>query len=123
MRPGDGFLKSLEAEAWNPQGSGGTDWTSFGSDADNWVATDRAVGTSQNRMTDAYFGGCHKVWYPNLEHDGYMKVGAYGPLRHRARPVRGVYVGWKCGAPLEQRRVELLSPVAQIAAALDSSDS
>jgi Putative serine esterase (DUF676) len=123
MRPGDGFLKSLEAEAWNPQGTGGTDWTSFGSDNDQWVAADRAVGTSENRKTDAFFGGCHKVWYPNLRHDDYMKVGAYGPVRNG----NGLFVvftsGDKCGAPLEQRRVELLSPVAQIAAALESSAS
>lgn len=123
MRPGDGFLTSLEAEAWNPQGNGGTDWTAMGSNNDNWVAADRAVGSSRNRKSNAYFGACHKVWFPNLEHEEFMTAGADGPLEREDGGLFVVYSsGDSCGAPLEQVKVHLLSPVGQIAAALASSD-
>jgi hypothetical protein len=115
MAPGDGFLTSLEREAWNPQGEGGTDWTAMGSDADNAVPADRAIGTSRDRTRDLYFGGCHKVWYSNLEHGDYFRVGA----RSSASNFRTYSSGSHCGAPLGALNGQD-SPVAQIALALDS---
>jgi len=75
MRAGSDFLVWLQNNAWEPDGTGGTDWTAMGSDDDNWVAADRAVGTSRDRQMDLYFGACHKVWYrssANIEHSDYM---------------------------------------------------
>ena len=74
MNPGDPFLVWLENNAWEPDGTnyGGTDWSSFGSDDDNWVAADRATGTTQQPGETRYFGSCHKIWYTtqaNVEHD------------------------------------------------------
>jgi pimeloyl-ACP methyl ester carboxylesterase len=50
MTPGSSFLRSLSA---NPQGTGGTDWTLLGSDADAVVSTSSATSMSAN----------HKVRY------------------------------------------------------------
>ncbi len=77
MRPGSSFLKTMEKGAFNPQGAGGTDWTTVGSDDDDAVAADRAVGTDRDRNPrNKYFGSRHKVWYTtanNLEHSDYYK--------------------------------------------------
>ncbi len=75
MRMGSSFLVGMESTAWEPDASGGTDWTSFGSDSDEAVAADRAVGTNGSRTAFDYFGSCHKVWYTavnNIKHSGYM---------------------------------------------------
>lgn len=75
MHAGNEFLLWLENNAWEPDGEGGTDWSSFGSDDDNYVAADRAVGTSGSRSQVLYFGSCHKVWYRDsteLEHSDFL---------------------------------------------------
>lgn len=72
MHPGSNILVWMQDYAWNP---GGVDWTTMGSDDDNYVAADRAVGTNTSRTANQYFGNCHKVWYQtsaNLEHSDYM---------------------------------------------------
>jgi pimeloyl-ACP methyl ester carboxylesterase len=64
MAPGSDFLVWLEQNAWDPNGSGGTDWSTFGSDDDGWVAADRAAATSDDRdPVSDYMGSCHKVWW------------------------------------------------------------
>jgi len=64
MRAGSGFLVWLEDNAWEPDGRGGTDWSTFGSDDDFAVAADRAAATGHERDPHhAYMGSCHKVWY------------------------------------------------------------
>jgi pimeloyl-ACP methyl ester carboxylesterase len=61
MDPGSSFIKSLVKYGFNPQGRGGTDWTTAGSDDDTAVAADRAVGTDRDREPrDKYFGSQHK---------------------------------------------------------------
>ena len=76
MRAGSGFLVWLEQNAWNPQGAGGTDWSTFGSDDDNAVAADRAAATARDRdPVSDYMGSCHKVWYresTNIEHSEFL---------------------------------------------------
>lgn len=75
MRAGSSFLVGLESSAWEPDGEGGTDWSSMGSDSDNYVAADRAVGTARDRSRMLYFGSCHKVWYRDsaaLEHSDFL---------------------------------------------------
>lgn len=75
MRMGSSFLVGMESTAWEPDGAGGTDWTSFGSDSDEAVAADRAVGTNRERTAYDYFGSCHKVWYTDanaIKHSDYM---------------------------------------------------
>jgi hypothetical protein len=67
MHAGSAFLEWLEEHAWEPDGVGGTDWSTFGSDDDNYVAADRAV----------FMGACHKTWYlssSNIEHDDFLHV-------------------------------------------------
>jgi hypothetical protein len=75
MRAGSSFLVDMESTAWEPDVSGGTDWSSMGSDDDNYVAADRATGTASDRSRMLYFGSCHKVWYRDsteLEHSDFM---------------------------------------------------
>jgi triacylglycerol esterase/lipase EstA (alpha/beta hydrolase family) len=75
MRAGSAFLKWLEENAWAPQGIGGTDWTTMGSDDDNTVAADRAAATDRDRdPVDKYMHSSHKVWYTkadNIEHNDF----------------------------------------------------
>jgi hypothetical protein len=72
MRAGSDFLVWLERRGLEPDGRGGTDWSTFGSDDDNLVAADRAAGTARDRHpAHEYIGSCHKVWYresANIEH-------------------------------------------------------
>lgn len=53
MTPNSTFLNDLNANGQNPQGSGGTDWSIMGSDADGVVADDSATFMTAN----------HKVRY------------------------------------------------------------
>lgn len=53
MRPGSSFIKWLRSYAWNPQGSGGTDWTVQGSYDDEIVSESSGVD----------MGAAHKVQY------------------------------------------------------------
>ena len=116
MKAGSDFLTTLEKNGWNPQGTDGTDWTAIGSDDDSWVAADRAVGSSQNRQKDLYFGACHKLWYPavrtegsgrdrvkvkqGFEHGSYMHDGSIdGGMA--ATNLAAYSSGGHCGAPLE----------------------
>jgi hypothetical protein len=76
MSPGSDFLVWLENNAWEPDGLGGTQWSTQGSDDDNLVAADRAVGTDQDRdPVNKYFGSCHKTWYTtvnDIEHTDFL---------------------------------------------------
>lgn len=125
MKPGDGFLTSLEREAWNPQAQGGTDWTAIGSTHDNAVFPDRAVGSSSNRKDERYFGSCHKVWYlnvtgaPRIEHGDYMRSGTEAGSEANYT----IYdEGDDCYAPLSNMKTNQPSPVAMIALAIGSGD-
>ncbi len=72
MKMGSDFLNWLEDNAWEPDGYGGTDWSTMGSDDDNAVAADRAAATDSDRdPANKYMGSCHKTWYEeasNIEH-------------------------------------------------------
>jgi hypothetical protein len=76
MAMGSDVLNWLEANAWEPDGYGGTDWSTFGSDDDTLVAADRAVGSDNDRNPiQKYFGSCHKTWYTtenNIEHTDFL---------------------------------------------------
>ena len=145
MRAGSSLLRTLEARAWNPQGAQGTDWTALGSDADQNVAADRAVGTSADRSRNMYFGACHKVAYPAarfeqrtftvlgiqftrnvivpqpIGHDGFMHdgmiAGGSGATDLLSHNARP-----NCGAPLREDRSQP-HPMAEIVRALESHDS
>jgi hypothetical protein len=134
MKAGSAFLTSLEANAWNPQGTGGTDWTAFGSDDDTWVAADRAVGTSRDRSHNMYFGGCHKIWYPatRTEGSGPTKRTFKQPIEHSdyfhdgaiaggmgADNLLAYTSGSHCGAPLTAHTGQL-HPMGWAARALNS---
>lgn len=60
---GSELLLWLEANAWEPDGVGGTDWTAFGANSDSLVSGGSATGTNSTRSADRYFGACHKVIY------------------------------------------------------------
>jgi len=76
MRAGSSLLRWLESNAWEPDGLGGTDWSTMGSDDDSAVAADRAAGTANDRdPSHLYMGSCHKTWYrtdSNIEHSDYL---------------------------------------------------
>jgi triacylglycerol esterase/lipase EstA (alpha/beta hydrolase family) len=75
MSMGSDFLNWLEDNGYEPDGFGGTDWSTFGSDDDNYVAADRAVGSSQDRDQHDYIASCHKVWYVtsnDIEHSDFL---------------------------------------------------
>lgn len=76
MNAGSSFLVWLEQNGWEPDGRGGTDWSTFGSDDDNLVAADRAAGTARDRSpAHDCIGSCHKVWYresANIEHSDFL---------------------------------------------------
>lgn len=76
MKMGSSFLVWLQNYAWNPQGYGGTDWSTMGSDDDNAVAADRAAATDSDRNPiDKYMGSCHKTWYTganDIEHSDFL---------------------------------------------------
>ena len=76
MQMGSDFLNWLEQNGWEPDGWGGSDWSTFGSDDDNYVAADRAAGTSRDGdPVNDYIGSCHKVWYlssDNIEHSDFL---------------------------------------------------
>jgi Putative serine esterase (DUF676) len=64
MAMGSDFLNWLQDYAWEPDGSGGTQWSTFGSDGDGYVAADRAAATAHDRdPINVYMGSCHKTWY------------------------------------------------------------
>ena len=79
MAMGSQFLKTLERPdvGYEPDGRGGTNWTTIGSDDDTAVAADRAVGTERDRdPTSKYIGSSNKIWYTtanNIEHSDYYK--------------------------------------------------
>ncbi|HEX8054965.1 MAG TPA: hypothetical protein VF517_18425 [Thermoleophilaceae bacterium] len=88
MSAGSDFLKWLEdddrnSNGWNPQSSVPTDWSTFGSDDDDFAAADRAAGTARDRSpSHDYIGSCHKTWYKtadDIEH-GDFKTDASSAL-------------------------------------------
>ncbi|MFP5380312.1 MAG: esterase/lipase family protein, partial [Vicinamibacteria bacterium] len=86
MQVGSDLLKALERYAWEPDGRGGTDWTTVGSDDDDAVAADRAAGTDRDRdPTSRYVGSSHKVWYTtadDIEHGDYGKRDSAAATAH-----------------------------------------
>jgi hypothetical protein len=76
MAMGSDFLDWLQANAWEPDGNGGTQWSTFGSDDDTLVAADRAAATANDRdPINVYMGSCHKTWYrtgANIEHTDFL---------------------------------------------------
>jgi hypothetical protein len=79
QRGGSAFLDWLRDHAWEPDGSGGTDWTVIGSYDDFPVDEDSAVN----------MGASHKVKYlgsNDIGHSDYM---------HRTRTVEDADVYWK----------------------------
>jgi hypothetical protein len=133
MRAGSAFLTGLEKDGWNPQGAGGTDWTAIGSDTDQSVAADRAVGTNRDRQANLYFGACHKVWYPrvyitksgkpvsqDIPHDEYMHDGNLAGGMG-ATNLETYSSGGHCGAPLVTLTGQP-SPMGVSALALSSHD-
>jgi Putative serine esterase (DUF676) len=83
MRAGSDFLVWLERRGWEPDGRGGTDWSTFGSDFDSLVAADRGAGTAGDRSpVHDYIGSCHKVWYRSparIAHSEFTHLGAKRP--------------------------------------------
>lgn len=77
MTPGSDFIDTL-ARAPLPQGVGGTDWLTVGSDDDTAVPADRAVGTDRDRNPrNKFIASQHKVWYTtvnDIEHSDYYKI-------------------------------------------------
>ena len=80
MTAGSGLLNWLEDtdrnnNGWNPQSSVATDWSTYGSDEDGFVAADRAAGTADDRIPPHdYIGSCHKTWYrgsSGITHDDF----------------------------------------------------
>lgn len=63
LKPGAGDIKWLQGNA-NPQGAKGTDWTVFGSTADDTVPADSALAI--------WVPDARKVRYTNVEHSDYM---------------------------------------------------
>ena len=78
MEMGSDFLVWLENNAWEPDGYGGTQWSTMGSDDDNMVAADRAAATARDRDPNhMYMGSCHKAWYEedsNIEHGDFRNT-------------------------------------------------
>ena len=78
MRAGSGFLNWLQSYAWEPDTAVNTDWSTYGSDSDQWVAADRAAGTDSDRSpAHKYIGSCHKTWYKDISgirHDDFKTL-------------------------------------------------
>jgi hypothetical protein len=69
---GSALLTWLERNGWEPDGRGGTDWLTIGSDADDAVAADRAAATDVDRRpANRYMGSSHKVWYTAVDGIGH----------------------------------------------------
>jgi hypothetical protein len=65
MVPGSSFLAWLASNAQNPQGSGGTDWTTVGSYEDNYVPTGSANGMDSTHRVNYYASS-------EVEHGDYL---------------------------------------------------
>ena len=91
MSAGSSFLNWLRSYGWNPQGSGGTDWTTVGSDDDGVVSESSAVD----------MGAAHKVQYTgaaNLGHSDYYgstSTAATAPVRYN--DYGGTWYSWNSG--------------------------
>jgi hypothetical protein len=69
LQPGSSFLSDLQNKAQNPQASGGTNWTIFGSSCESW--TNGGVDASSEMAMSAQ----HKVLYlspPCYHHGDYL---------------------------------------------------
>jgi hypothetical protein len=65
MRPGSPLMDWLAANARNPQGSGGTDWTAIASEDDGIVSAGSAIAMpAPHRATYR--------WYMGVDHPDYM---------------------------------------------------
>ena len=120
MKAGSSLLKALERNGFNPQGRGGTDWTTVGSDDDTVVAADRAVGTNRDRdPRSRYIGSRHKVWYTavnDIEHSDYYKENP---------TTRSDAVAWiaLAGAPFRSTTLRIVHPMRLTFLALGSANS
>jgi hypothetical protein len=64
MRPGSSLMSWLAANARNPQGSGGSDWTAIGSEDDGIVsATSGVAMAASHRVTYRWYMGIDHVDY------------------------------------------------------------
>lgn len=78
MAAGSSLLTDMESSwsGWEPDSLVATDWSTYGSDDDSWVAADRAAGTARDRSpAHDYIGSCHKTWYltsNNIEHGDFL---------------------------------------------------
>lgn len=91
MSSGSSFLSWVRSYAWNPQASGGTDWTAIGSDDDGTVSEASAVD----------MGAAHKVQYTgaaNLDHGDYYtstSMATTAPVRYQDNG--GAWYSWNAG--------------------------
>ena len=115
MAMGSDFLNWLEANAWEPDGYGGTDWSTFGSDDDNWVAADRAVGSDQDgNPIQRYFGSCHKTWYTtenDIEHSDFLHdtQEGYSAIAYAYHNCSGGWNHWYLPWPVRRADLALYS--------------
>lgn len=129
MRAGSPLLTSLTSRGWTPQGTGGTDWSTVGSDFDEAVAADRAVGTDRHRQLDMYVGGCHKYWYTTIGRDNRPQFIGHSDYMHNgsvrggmsATNLRAYTSAGHCGAPLA-RSDRTAHPMGVVALALGSTN-
>jgi hypothetical protein len=91
MSSGSSFLSWVRSYAWNPQGSGGTDWTNVGSVDDGTVSSSSA--------TD--MGAAHKVVYQtsaNIGHsDYYTSTSTAGTAHVHYNDNGGPWYSWSSG--------------------------
>jgi hypothetical protein len=113
--PGSPLLQWMEANAWEPDGKGGTDWTAFGSEYDDRVAPHSAVGASESLDAHQFFGACHKIWYrysAEVDHVGYV----YDTANAKDAPVYKEPSGDCTGSLIE--KAEYFHPVREAYRAL-----
>ncbi len=91
MSGGSSFLSWLRTNAWNPQTSGGTDWTNVGSYSDGTVSAASSVD----------MGAAHKVLYEssaNVAHgDYYVKTSTATTAPVRYNDNGGPWYSWTAG--------------------------
>jgi hypothetical protein len=91
MTGGSSFLEWVRSNAWNPQTSGGTDWTAMGSYADGTVSASSSVD----------MGAAHKVLYESsagIGHgDYYTATSTASSAAVRYNDYGGTWYSWSSG--------------------------